>query len=78
MMSLMWRGNKIKVNAIARFFAYAQPYITTHADLPSRARGLYFGKIPYLHPYLVYTSEKGLEVLPIWAGQTRLSLCPQQ
>ena len=36
----------------------AQPSITTHADLTSRTRGLYLGKIPYLHPYLVYASGK--------------------
>ena len=56
----------------------AQPYITTHADLTSRTRGLYFGKNSYLHIYLVFASGKRSGGLHIWAGQTSLSLCPQQ
>ena len=54
----MWRQNKLKLMLFPSCSPDAQPYITTFADLPSRARGLYFGKIPHLHTYLVYTSGK--------------------
>ena len=57
----MWRENKFKLMLFGGSSADAQPFITTHADLPSRARGLYFGKFPHLRPYLVYASGK-------WSG----------
>ena len=40
--------------------AYAQkPRFNTHADVPSRARGLKFGLSLHLHPYFMFSSSKG-------------------